>query len=129
STCGTATCCTAVTCMGTTTPSAPVLGWGPIPAPSHSGALSDPHQHQHWRRRLLPPPEGGGSKRRRFDELMCARLSVPPESVVLLEDAMPSISTAHSLCIYAILYRDTAQTIADIHACLQGTAERAESKQ
>jgi epoxide hydrolase-like predicted phosphatase len=55
---------------------------------------------------------------RRIYELTCERLGVSPEESILLDDAEKSIDAARDLGMQAILYRNTAQAIAEIKTCL-----------
>ncbi|MGZ3663642.1 MAG: HAD family hydrolase [Ktedonobacterales bacterium] len=56
----------------------------------------------------------------RIFELTCERLGVEAGEIVFLDDAERSVIAAQELGIHAILFRDTAQAIADVAACLQG---------
>lgn len=55
----------------------------------------------------------------RIFALTCARLGVQPGEIVFLDDAEPSVTAACASGMHAILFRDTAQAIADISACLR----------
>lgn len=59
----------------------------------------------------------------RIFELTCTRLDVRPEEMVFLDDAEPNVAAACKLGIHAILFRNTAQAIADISACLRAQSE------
>ncbi len=50
------------------------------------------------------------------------RLGARPEEVVFLDDAEPCVAAAREYGIHAILYKATAQAIADIEAYLQAHA-------
>ncbi len=54
--------------------------------------------------------------------LTCARLGVKPEETIFLDDVEASVSAARECGLYGVLFRDTAQAIADIEACLQACA-------
>lgn len=56
---------------------------------------------------------------RRIYELACERLGVQPEEIVFLDDVDAAVAAARELGIHAILFRDTAQAIADINTCLE----------
>jgi putative hydrolase of the HAD superfamily len=56
---------------------------------------------------------------RRIYELTCERLEVTPEEMVFLDDSERAVAAARSYGIHAIVYRDNAQAIADIEACIQ----------
>jgi epoxide hydrolase-like predicted phosphatase len=55
---------------------------------------------------------------RRIYALTCARLGVQPEEMIFLDDVEVCVSAAREFGIQAILFRDTAQAIADIEVCL-----------
>jgi putative hydrolase of the HAD superfamily len=55
-------------------------------------------------------------------ELAWQRLGVPPAELVFLDDSPVCVDAAAALGVQAILFRDTAQAIADIEACLAGPA-------
>jgi putative hydrolase of the HAD superfamily len=50
--------------------------------------------------------------------LTCRRLGVQPEEVVFLDDAPRNLAAARELGMRAVQFTDTAQAIADVHACL-----------
>lgn len=56
----------------------------------------------------------------RIFKLTCERLGVVPGEMVFLDDAEPNVTAARELGIHAILFRYTAQAIADVTACLRG---------
>jgi epoxide hydrolase-like predicted phosphatase len=56
---------------------------------------------------------------RRIFELTCQRLGVQPAETIFLDDVELSVAAAREYGIHAILFKDTAQAIADIQACLQ----------
>jgi putative hydrolase of the HAD superfamily len=56
---------------------------------------------------------------RRIYELTCKRLGVQPGEVIFLDDAELCVAGAREFGIHAIRFRDTAQAIADIEACLR----------
>jgi putative hydrolase of the HAD superfamily len=55
---------------------------------------------------------------RRIFELTCERLGVRPDEMVFLEDVEESVVAARELGIHAVLFKDTAQAMADIQARL-----------
>ncbi len=59
---------------------------------------------------------------RRIFALTCERLGVQPAETIFLDDVELSVAAAREYGIHAILFKDTAQAIADILACLQATA-------
>jgi putative hydrolase of the HAD superfamily len=63
--------------------------------------------------------EGMRKPERRLFELTCERLGVQPAEIIFLDDAEPNITAAREFGMCAILFRDTAQAIADIQARLQ----------
>jgi epoxide hydrolase-like predicted phosphatase len=63
--------------------------------------------------------EGTWKPERRIFELTCERLGVQPAEIVFLDDVEANVAAARELGIRGILFRDTAQAIADIEACLQ----------
>jgi putative hydrolase of the HAD superfamily len=63
--------------------------------------------------------EGIAKPERRIFELTCERLGVPPAEMIFLDDAERCIAGARELGIHAILFRETAQAIAEIEACLR----------
>lgn len=52
-------------------------------------------------------------------ELTCKRLGRQPEEVIFLDDARPNVSAAREFGMHAILFKETAQAIADIQALLR----------
>ncbi len=56
---------------------------------------------------------------RRIYELACERLGVQPAEMVFLDDVDQSVAAARELGIHAIQFKETAQAIADIEACLE----------
>ncbi len=63
--------------------------------------------------------EGIAKPTPRIFELTCERLGVQPAEMVFVDDVEVNIAAAQVLGIHAIRFRDTAQTIADLQACLQ----------
>jgi epoxide hydrolase-like predicted phosphatase len=57
----------------------------------------------------------------RIYALACRRLGVRPEETGFLDDVEACVEAARACGLHAILYRDTAQAIADIEACLAAT--------
>jgi epoxide hydrolase-like predicted phosphatase len=60
---------------------------------------------------------------RRIYELTCQRLSLQPAEIVFLDDAKRCVAGALDAGLHAILYRGTAQAIADLDACLRAHGE------
>lgn len=58
----------------------------------------------------------------RIYELTCERMGVQPGEMIFLDDAEACINGAQAVGIHGILFRDNAQAIADIEACLLATA-------
>ncbi|MHB8597473.1 MAG: HAD family hydrolase [Ktedonobacteraceae bacterium] len=48
-------------------------------------------------------------------------LGVPPFDIIFVDDKLENIEAANSLGMHGILYRDTAQTIADVKNCIATT--------
>ena len=63
--------------------------------------------------------EGMRKPEQRIYELACKRLGVQPGDMIFLDDIEENVAAARELGIHAILFKDTAQAIADIQACLQ----------
>ena len=55
---------------------------------------------------------------RRIYVLTCHRLGVQPAEVIFLDDAEPNVIAACEFGMHGILFKDNAQAIADIRACL-----------
>lgn len=56
-------------------------------------------------------------------ELLCERLGVQPEEVIFLDDVGEAVDAAREIGIHAILFKATAQAIADIEACLEADGQ------
>ena len=54
----------------------------------------------------------------RIYELTCQRLKRQPDEIILLDDAEPNIAAALEYGMHGILFKDNAQAIADIQACI-----------
>ena len=67
--------------------------------------------------------EGMAKPERRIFELACARLAVQPQEMTFLDDVEESVTAARAVGIHAVLFRDTAQAIADVDAYLQAHIE------
>ena len=65
--------------------------------------------------------EGIAKPERRIFELTCERLGVQPPEIVFLDNVEANVAAAREFGIQAILFRETNQAIADIHACLQAS--------
>jgi FMN phosphatase YigB (HAD superfamily) len=63
--------------------------------------------------------EGLRKPDRRIFELACERLGVQPVEMVFLDDVEESVAAARELGIHTILFKETAQAIAGIEACLR----------
>ncbi len=59
---------------------------------------------------------------RRIYELTCERLGVRPDEMVFLDNAKSNVVAARELGIHGILFKENAQAIADIQACIQANA-------
>lgn len=68
--------------------------------------------------------EGIAKPERRIFELTCERLGVQPAEVIFLDDVAGHVGAARELGIHAILFKETAQAIADIQACLQAQKQQ-----
>jgi epoxide hydrolase-like predicted phosphatase len=66
--------------------------------------------------------EGIAKPDRRIYALTCERLGTQPEEIVFLDDAERNVAAAREYGWHAILFRDTAQAIADVQARLQASA-------
>lgn len=55
----------------------------------------------------------------RIFAIACERLDARPEEIVFLDDVEKNVAAAADYGIHAILFRDNAQAIADIQACLR----------
>ncbi len=62
--------------------------------------------------------EGMQKPEPRFYALACERLGVQPAEIVFLDDVEVCVAAARAFGMRAILFRDNAQAIADIEACL-----------
>jgi epoxide hydrolase-like predicted phosphatase len=62
--------------------------------------------------------EGVAKPDQRIYALACERLGVRPEEVVFLDDVERNVAAAAAYGMYAILFHDNAQAIADINALL-----------
>lgn len=58
--------------------------------------------------------------------LTCARLGVRPEETIFLDDVAACVDAARACGLHAFLFRDTAQAIADIEACLTASGLKIE---
>lgn len=56
----------------------------------------------------------------RIYRLTCERLGVRPEETVFLDDVEPAVAGAREVGMVAIHFRDNAQAIAELTACLDG---------
>ncbi|MGH2514196.1 MAG: HAD-IA family hydrolase [Ktedonobacterales bacterium] len=54
----------------------------------------------------------------RIFKLACERLGVRSDELVFLDDHEPHVAAARELGISGVVFRDTAQAIADVQACL-----------
>jgi len=59
---------------------------------------------------------------RRIYEITCQRLGVHPGQVVFLDDVEANVVAARQVGMRAVLFQSTAQAIADMEACLAGSA-------
>ncbi len=60
----------------------------------------------------------------RFFLLACERLGVQPDEVVFVDDVEALVAAARELGMQGILFRDTAQAIAEVEACLEDRLSR-----
>jgi epoxide hydrolase-like predicted phosphatase len=67
--------------------------------------------------------EGMKKPEQRIFALTCERLDLQPAEIVFLDDSLPIIAAARAFGIHAIRFKDTAQAITDIQACLRDNAE------
>ena len=51
--------------------------------------------------------------------LACERLGIQPDEMIFLDDVQEAVDAARSLGIHGFQFRDTAQAIADIEACIE----------
>jgi epoxide hydrolase-like predicted phosphatase len=90
---------------------------------SFVGARSREQEHYHFDEMtdliIYSHEEGIAKPDQRIFLLACERLGVQPAEMVFLDDTEPNIASARACGIQAILFKDTAQAIADIQACLQ----------
>ena len=56
---------------------------------------------------------------RHIYELTCERLGVQPSEVIFLDDVEAAVSAAREVGIHGILFKDNAQAIAEIEACIR----------
>lgn len=77
----------------------------------HFSELADPIIYSHEVGVAKPDP--------RIYALTWERLGVQPSEMIFLDDSQRAVVAARELGIHAILFRDNAQAIADIQACLQ----------
>lgn len=63
--------------------------------------------------------EGVRKPDQRIFAIACERLDARPEEIVFLDDVEKNVVAAAVYGIHAILFRDNAQAIADIQACLR----------
>jgi epoxide hydrolase-like predicted phosphatase len=62
--------------------------------------------------------EGMRKPERAFYELVCARLGVPPQETIFLDDVAEAVAAARALGIHGIQFHNNAQAIPAIEACL-----------
>jgi HAD superfamily hydrolase (TIGR01509 family) len=62
--------------------------------------------------------EGMAKPDKRIYELTWTRLKIQPEEIVFLDNDEQYVVAARELGIHAIQFRDTAQAIAEVEACL-----------
>lgn len=80
----------------------------------HFSAIADPIIYSHEEGIAKPDP--------RIYALTCERLGCAPDEIVFLDDAEANITAAREFGIHAILFRDNAQAIQEIEACLHEPA-------
>lgn len=59
---------------------------------------------------------------KRIYALTCDRLNVRPEEMIFLDDHPPCVAAAVEYGIHGILFKENAQAIADIQACMKANA-------
>jgi putative hydrolase of the HAD superfamily len=62
---------------------------------------------------------------RRIYQLLCERLGVQPWEVIFLDDVPQAIEAAQEVGIHGIVFKNTAQAIADIEACIRSQNDKA----
>ncbi|HLW00337.1 MAG TPA: HAD family phosphatase [Ktedonobacterales bacterium] len=65
--------------------------------------------------------EGIAKPDQRIFQRACERLGTLPEEIVFLDDVEQNVAAASACGFHTVLFRDTAQAIADIEACLQAS--------
>ena len=68
--------------------------------------------------------EGMQKPEPRFYALACERLDVQPAEIIFLDDVEACVAAARAFGMHAVLFRDTAQAIADVEACLAAGGRR-----
>ncbi len=95
---------------------------------SGDGARREEEQRYHFSELvecvIYSHEEGIAKPDQRIFALTCERLGVQPYEIVFLDDVERNVAAASEYGIHAILYRDNAQAIAEINACLAEQAER-----
>jgi putative hydrolase of the HAD superfamily len=90
---------------------------------SFVGAREREHERFHFAEMtdliIYSHEEGIAKPDPRIFKLTCDRLGVPPGEIVFLDDSERIVAAACEFGIHAILFRDTAQAMADINACLR----------
>ncbi len=89
---------------------------------SFVGARSREQEHYHFAEitdLIIYSHEVGIAKpSQRIFVLLCERLGLQPEEIIFLDDVEKHVISARSIGIHAILFKDNAQAIEDINACL-----------
>lgn len=95
---------------------------------SFVGARQREEEHYHFAEMcdliIYSHEEGIAKPDRRIFALTCERLGAQPAEVIFLDDVAGHVAAARELGIQAILFKETAQAIADIEACVQASQIR-----
>jgi len=93
---------------------------------SFVGARRREQEHYHFDELcdfIIYSHEVGMSKPdRRIYALTCERLGVQPAEVIFLDDREAAIDAAREYGMHGILFKENAQALADIQACIQANA-------
>jgi len=89
---------------------------------SGDGARREEEKRYHFselvERAIYSHEEGVAKPDPRIYAIACEKLGVQPDEMVFLDDVERNVTAASEYGIHAILYRDNAQAIAEIDACL-----------
>ncbi len=94
---------------------------------SFAGARGKEQQSYHFAEMcdliIYSHEEGTSKPERRIFELTCERIGVHPAEIIFLDDVEQSVVVAREFGIHAILFKDTAQAIADIQTYLEAEGQ------